>query len=235
MQIIPVLDLSKGLVVHAKNGNRSHYRPIQSSLCPSANPVEIVHSYLELHCFQKLYIADLDAIEHQGDNSRVIQKIISEFPELEIWLDTGLSLISLYLNRLNCRLLRIILSTESMLSASTFSMLRTNYRNHQFLLSVDFRTNTLIGSQEIIQDKGSWPPDVVVLNLDHVGTCMGVDFPTIPNQHDLFEKHNIFYGGGIRNYADLLQLEKIGAAGALLSTALHKKSITKNELQKFNR
>ena len=234
MQIIPVLDLSKGLVVHAKKGNRKYYRPIQSSLCSTADPVEIVYSYLEFHCFQKLYIADLDAIEHQSDNSGVIHNIISEFTNLEIWLDTGISLISHYLDRLNCRRLRIILSTESMLSASTFSMLRARYQHHPFLLSVDFRANTLVGSQEIMQERDSWPSDVVVLNLDHVGTCMGINFPALPNQHDLFEKHNIFYGGGIRNFADLLQLEKIGAAGALLSTALHEKTITEYELQSFN-
>ncbi len=234
MQIIPVLDLSKGLVVHAKKGSRKHYRPIQSSLCPSSRPVEIIHSFLELYRFRTLYIADLDAIEQQGHNVDVIQAICLEYPRLEIWLDSGLSLINYYLDNQKNHLLRIILSTESIHSASTANSLINHYRNHRFILSVDYKSNAVLGSQDIIQAKDLWPSDVVVLNLDHVGTCNGMDFPAGLNQKTLFDTHNIYYGGGIRNCADLQQLKNLGAAGALLSTALHNKTITKDELLPFS-
>ena len=235
MQIVPVLDLSKGLVVHAKKGIRRHYRPIQSSLCPTAYPVGVVQNFMELFDFHTLYIADLDAIVLQGHNADVVQGICVEYPELEIWLDTGPSLISHYLDNPITPSLRIILSTESLHSASILISLRNAYRDHRFVLSLDYKSNSILGSQEIMQERDSWPSDIVVLNLDHVGTCSGVNFPAIPNQQTLFAMHKIYYGGGIRNYADLLQLKNLGAAGALLSTALHEKTVTKTELQLFNR
>ena len=234
MQIIPVLDLSNGRVVHAKKGIRKHYRPIQSSLCPSSHPVEIVHSFLELSCFRTLYIADIDAIEQHGNNADIVKEIHLEWPNLEIWLDTGLPLISNYLKKLKFRLLRIVLSTESMHSASTLNTLKNHYKDHRFILSVDYKSKSMLGPQEIMLERGLWPSDVVVLNLDQVGTSSGINFPDIACQQTLFDTHNIYYGGGIRNHADLLQLKNLGAAGALLSTALHEKTITKSELLSFN-
>ena len=89
MNIIPVLDLKAGQVVHAKHGDRQNYLPIQSALSNSSEPLAIVKALQSLYPFKHLYIADLDAI--QGNDSHVaqIKNIQKCFPDLEIWLDAG--------------------------------------------------------------------------------------------------------------------------------------------------
>ena len=194
--------------------------------------MEIVRSYLELYPFHTLYVADLDAIEQQGDNRGAIQALCLEYPELEIWLDSGLSLVDHYLERQNTLSLRIILSTESV-PASTVACLMDSDCGHPFILSVDYRSGGLLGSPDMMQAQNLWPSDVIILNLDQVGTNNGVSLPGKLNSQELFDQYNIYYGGGINSLTALRQLEKLGAAGALLATALHGKNINREDLLYF--
>ena len=230
MQIIPVLDLSKGLVVHAKKGDRKNYLPITSHLCSCSNPIEIINSLLSLSDFKSIYIADLDALQQQGNNIDIIESICKAFPRLEIWLDTGLSMINDYLDNLKSSVLRLILSTESVDSLSTFITLINNNPQHQFIFSIDYISGEILGPHDLLQSPEQWPADILILNLDHVGSNQGISIPSQLNQYDLFQSHNIFYGGGIRNYKDLRKLKILGATGALVSSALHNKAISKNDL-----
>ena len=91
MNIIPVLDLMNGQVVHAKHGDRLNYLPIQSTLCSSSQPLAIVDAFLELYPFKKLYIADINAIQKSGNHQNIISSITQAFPNLEIYLDAGFS------------------------------------------------------------------------------------------------------------------------------------------------
>ena len=62
MQVIPVLDLIGGLVVRARMGDRDAYRPIETPLSPTPDPVAVAEGLMRLGSFPTLYIADLDAI-----------------------------------------------------------------------------------------------------------------------------------------------------------------------------
>ena len=44
---------------------------------------------LAVYPFPTLYVADLDAIQGDGDNFRTLRRIRDEFPALQIWLDNG--------------------------------------------------------------------------------------------------------------------------------------------------
>ena len=194
--------------------------------------MEIVRGYLKLHPFRTLYVADLDAIEQQGDNRDIIQALGLEHPELEIWLDSGLSLVDHYLERQNTLSLRIILSTES-IPASTAASLMGGGCRHPFILSVDYRSGGVLGSPGIMETRNLWPADVIILNLDQVGTDTGVSLPGGLDFPELFDQYNVYYGGGISSRADLMQLERLGAAGALLATALHGKKVNREDLLCF--
>ncbi len=175
-------------------------------------------------------MADLDAIEQQGDNRDIIQDLCLGYPELEIWLDSGLSLVDHYLKRQNTLSLRIILSTESIPAPTAASLMR-DYCEHPFILSVDYRSGGFLGSPEGMQAQSLWPSDVIILNLDQVGTNNGVSLPGGLGSRELFDQYNIYYGGGINSLTDLIQLKKRGAAGALLATALHGKTVNREDLQ----
>src|SRR5262245_7747502 len=91
MLVIPVLDLMAGQVVHARRGDRSAYRPLQSKLTPSSEPVEVVAALLSVAPFTAIYVADLDAIQRHGDHREALRLIQAEFPALNVWLDAGFS------------------------------------------------------------------------------------------------------------------------------------------------
>src|SRR5262249_42767856 len=46
LQIIPVIDLRQGDVVHARLGERARYRPLQSILCEGSAPAAVVEGLM---------------------------------------------------------------------------------------------------------------------------------------------------------------------------------------------
>jgi phosphoribosylformimino-5-aminoimidazole carboxamide ribotide isomerase len=87
MDIIPVIDLKGGAVVHARGGRRDEYRPIETPLSSSSAPTDVIAGLQTLYPFETLYIADLDAIEGTGDNIELIEAVLES---QDVWLDSGL-------------------------------------------------------------------------------------------------------------------------------------------------
>jgi len=230
MLIVPVIDLSKGVVVHAVKGNRSEYKAIASNLSSSAKPRDIINSFLEICAFEYIYIADLDALEKQGDNAEVIESLCLSYPNIEFWIDTGYSLVNHFLRLPNASNIRIILPSESLSSIEHFSALIEDHPQHRFILSLDFKSNQLLGPNDLLHSKQNWPNDIIVLNLNKVGSHQGFSVPAELEPSDLAISSNFFYGGGIRNLADINKLKELGFSGALISTALHTQTISKDDL-----
>jgi phosphoribosylformimino-5-aminoimidazole carboxamide ribotide isomerase len=107
MHVIPVLDLLDGLAVRAVRGERALYRPIESSLCATSEPLAVAHALLAATGARTLYVADLDAILRQGDHAGQLAALLDALDALdaldredpaprhasghgvEIWLDAG--------------------------------------------------------------------------------------------------------------------------------------------------
>src|SRR5690606_15759773 len=79
-----------GLAVHAKEGRREHYRPLQSVLCPTAEPKAVVRGLLGLYPFKRIYMADLDALMGKGPQTALALELERGFPNIEFWIDRGL-------------------------------------------------------------------------------------------------------------------------------------------------
>ena len=89
MEVVPVIDLKGGVVVRARHGDRASYRPIETPLSPTSDPLDVVAGLLSVHPFRTLYVADLDAIEGRGDASAILERIAKTFPHLSLWVDNG--------------------------------------------------------------------------------------------------------------------------------------------------
>src|SRR3990170_1642069 len=71
-RIIFVLDILNGNAVHAVRGERAKYRPFEGSrICRSSAP----HDILSAISPKEVYIADLDRLQHLGDNYELVRKI----------------------------------------------------------------------------------------------------------------------------------------------------------------
>ncbi|WP_415880531.1 HisA/HisF-related TIM barrel protein [Methylomonas sp. TEB] len=227
MQIIPVIDLKDGLVVHAAGGDRSRYQPIHytSSICDSSEISQVVTSLLKLYPFPKFYIADLDAIGGQGNHDEIIDNLFSQYPNKEFWLDKGSSYQALAAtNRgINCK---PVIGTES-------QRLPVSLKNTDLILSLDFKHNQVLGHPGWLESPELWPDTNVVMTLDLVGSNQGPDFAKLSRLcQDHPDKHFVA-AGGVRNVKDLMRLKTIGITAVLLASALHNGSIDAAMLEKF--
>ena len=91
MDVIPVIDLKGGVVVRARMGRRDQYLPIETPLLPpTSDPVDVAGGLLDVYPFATLDVADLDAIEGRGDNRAALMRLRARFPQLVLWVDSGI-------------------------------------------------------------------------------------------------------------------------------------------------
>lgn len=223
MQIVPVIDLKDGLVVHAVKGNRTAYQPIHtfSSLTKHSTIEAVMDSFLSLYAFKQFYLADLNAITGTGHHQPLIETLLKHHPELNFWIDNGSQLSEL----MECLPNQTwIIGTESQKAC-----VAPNGKN--FILSLDYREQQQIGDDGWFNNRQHWPVQIIVMTLNRVGSNNGPDFDKLCQ---LIQKHpdkQFIAAGGIRHIADLISLKQLGVYAALVSTALHNGSITPQALQ----
>lgn len=223
LKLVPVIDLKGGQAVAARLGNRRDYRPQISPLCHSAEPADVAAALLRLHPFATLYLADLDAIVGEEGQWEAIESIRRLWPRLELWVDNGLR----DLPRL-ATLARPVLGSESLADAEQLAGLLA--RLHSPVLSLDYRADGLVGPDGLDRRPDLWPEDVVVMTLVRVGSDQGPDLDRLAGLRQAAPDRRIYAAGGVRNAADLLALDALGVAGALVSTALHRGRIDSGDL-----
>jgi phosphoribosylformimino-5-aminoimidazole carboxamide ribotide isomerase len=219
MEIIPVIDLMHGHVVHARLGLRQHYLPVQSILCKSSAPSAIVEALLELYPFKRLYIADLDAIKGLGHHLDIILQIQAHYPDLEIWLDAGISNVEALSTWKSLNLTHVI-GSENITTATDFIAIGENLAG-KFVLSLDFNQNGFVGYPELEIQTNYWPDKIIVMELKQVGSEQGPATQRLEVIKQQAGNKQIFAAGGIRHNADLEQLATLSISGALVATALH--------------
>jgi len=75
IDIILAIDLKKGKVVRAFAGFRLNYKPLKIGNLDLSNPITLIQKTLEKFRLNKVYIADLDAINNLDANDLLIFKI----------------------------------------------------------------------------------------------------------------------------------------------------------------
>jgi phosphoribosylformimino-5-aminoimidazole carboxamide ribotide isomerase len=72
--------------------------------------------------------------------------------------------------------------------------------------------------------------EVILLDLARVGTGAGIDWPLVSGIRRAFPEIALTIGGGIQRMGELIALEAAGVSAALVATALHDGSITREQL-----
>jgi len=229
LHLIPVIDLLDGQVVHAREGRRAEYAPIRSGLCKGAEPETIMAALLDLHPFRTFYFADLDAIQRQGSNRKIIGRLHARFPATSIWADTGIAHAAALTDWVGANLGRSVIGSESLADGQFMA----RAKRHPVVLSLDFVGETFKGPVELLQDPGLWPADVLAMNLTRVGSDAGPDLKLISMLASKQPASRVYAAGGVRCVEDLQKVKAAGAAGALLATALHDGRIGTAELSAF--
>ena len=232
MEIIPVIDLLQGQVVRAERGERSRYRPIVSRLCDSCEPLAIARALLELYPFATLYIADLDAIQGLGNHEKIIEQLRREFPQLTVWLDTGIRTPEAWAFPHDAGI-RCVIGSENLRDATEYKHLMEQLAANAPLLSLDFNAYGLIGPPALVQQPELWPNDLICMTLTKVGSYEGPDLNQLSTFRAASPQTFIHAAGGIRDVLDLEELRNAGISGALVASALHDGRISKADLAGF--
>ncbi len=227
MFIIPVIDILDGNVVHAKYGERDSYLPITSVLTDQCSLHSVLTVFFKLFPFKIIYIADLNAIQNNGNNTQLILNIAKKYPDCNFWLDSGVA----YINQIAANNIDNIIpvaGSEYKISKNDFLELSNNFSN--LVLSLDFNESGLIENNYLLDEPEIWPENIIIMMLHRVGSNSGVDMDCLNNILSLTQNRNIYIAGGIRNKEDLEQLQATGIKGALVASALHNGAITREDL-----
>lgn len=232
LEIIPVIDLRQGQVVHARMGQRANYQPIRSTLCPGSSPIEIGSALLALHPFPILYAADLDAIQGSGNNDAALRQLRQHFPEVMLWVDAGFRAPHQCLEWLRRGIGDLVLGSESQSDWQGLQSLIRSPEAGRVILSLDYSGDRFLGPEEVL-DTALWPARAIVMTLARVGSAAGPDLRRLQQIRARNPDCKIYAAGGVRDVTDLESLAEAGAAGVLVASALHDGRLGPDDLSRF--
>lgn len=226
MQIIPVIDLKDGLVVHAVRGDRSQYQVIhQNSLITDSSEADVViANLLKISDFKTIYIADLNAICSFGNHKILINQLLNHYPEIEFWIDDGSELANY--QPYQASNYKTVIGTESQNQP-------VNQLDADLILSLDFKQDQAAGHTDWFNSNQFWPKHIIVMTLNRVGSQLGPDFEKLADLRRNNPEKSIIAAGGIRDLADLQQLKQLGIDAVLIASALHNRRLTADDLADF--
>ena len=222
MEVIPVIDLKGGLVVHARMGRRELYRPIHTPLARTSLPVDVIGGIISIYPFATVYIADLDAIEGSENNRASIVDLKTAFPQVTFWVDSGTADAETAAKWLPLGI-DLVLGSETQTDTSTVSHFSCDPR---FVLSLDFRGSAFLGPSALLMHVDCWPARVIVMTLDRVGSQSGPDLERLRKVRATAKDRAIYAAGGVRDARDLQVLVNADITGVLVASSLHNGKIT---------
>jgi phosphoribosylformimino-5-aminoimidazole carboxamide ribotide isomerase len=239
MQILPVLDLLNGIVVHGVGGRRDEYRPVESRLVATADAISVARAFRDQLGLTRLYIADLDAILHRQPNLEVYRSLSEE--GFELLVDAGLRSVAAAESILSAGATQLIAGLETWPGPDELASLCQVVGTERIIFSLDLQDGRALG------DLHSWNTvdpfeigcravqagiaEMIVLDLARVGGGMGIS--TVNLCRDLLARFGdlrVITGGGVRDISDLFRLQGVGIDAVLVASSLHDGRIGKAEL-----
>lgn len=228
MRIVPVIDLKCGQVVRGVRGQRSDYRPIESSLCQSCDPLVVASVLLEYAAADVLYVADLDALAGGAAQIACVEAVLEQHPALELWLDAGFRALADFvalrdrLGGLGARLVPVFAS-ESLADAAAMQEALADPAH--CILSLDRHADRVLDRAGCWQHPDRWPERVIVMLLERVGSYDGPALDALADVQCRAPRARLIGAGGIRDEGDLVRAAAAGATAWLTASALHDRRI----------
>jgi phosphoribosylformimino-5-aminoimidazole carboxamide ribotide isomerase len=212
MDLILAMDLKEDMVVHGKCGHRESYKPLDWGCSPTVDPAGFVKAIAPKY----IYIADLDRIEGTGSHDRVVRECARN-----VW--------GCYLDR-GCRSPDDMLDgyhIKNIVGTETGGKDLLQYRGG--FLSLDLKEGRVIPSGgdpvTFLKQANGWKFEgCIILNIGAVGTESGLEPEMLDAMRAAYHR-KLFWGGGVATPDDLFALRDAGFDGAIIATALHKKTI----------
>ncbi len=241
MQIIPVLDLLGGQVVHAAGGNRAGYQPITSQLCASADPLEVAQAIWEQFGLAEFYLADLDALTGGLPQWEWYQRL-AKLP-VQWLVDCGPQTkeqVGHLVDAWDGKLAQTILSLESLSTPQQLAGLIAAVGVSSLTFSLDLRRSVPLATRDWPDDPlkiaelavGSGIHRLIVLELAAVGGEQGPGTMGLCQAiRQRFPLIHLASGGGVRHLEDVQDFQAAGCDAVLVATALHRGQLGPGDLR----
>jgi HisA/HisF family protein len=240
MNVIPVIDLKRGVVVRGIAGERDKYAPIESQLASQPTPSAIAAGFAALPV-EQVYIADLDAIGGAEPDWQSYRQIAAA--GMSMWIDAGIKTLDhAHAMTQVDSLAAVIVALETLASPQMLAQIIAELPVEQLIFSLDLMHGKPLSNITAWQ---TWSAQqiadyaielgyrrILVLDLGGVGVGQGnqtEDYLVyLRKQHPEVE---LISGGGVRNAADLQGLADAGCTSALVASALHAGQLTASDIE----
>ena len=183
MRIIPVLDLKNGLVVRGIGGRRDEYRPVESVVARTADPIDVAISLREHFGFREFYIADLDAIAGGPPHRDVLHDLATR--DLQLLVDAGLRDVAAGRALLDAGATRVIAALETSPGPEQLSSLLNALGPERVTFSLDMQAGKLMTSGNGWLTNAEQPSDTLAVSPDSVAAglppSIAAGLPTVPH------------------------------------------------------
>lgn len=243
-EILGVVDLRRGFAVRARGGRRDSYAPIETvagERISSGDAPALARRYIDRFGLSSLYVADLDAIEHDTPQRAAVRRIAAV--GVTVWLDAAIASLDDAQRALVCGASRLIVGLETLPSFEVLESIVKAVGRERVVFSLDLRDGQPIATtpelaQQSPQDLAARAADagvsaMLMLDLARVGSASGVDLELLARIRSGVSAVPLYAGGGVRSVGDVEQLRRVGCDGALVATALLDGRITKRDLDLY--
>jgi phosphoribosylformimino-5-aminoimidazole carboxamide ribotide isomerase len=253
MQIIPVLDITGGVAVHAQAGDRTRYAPLESDLAPGhvGDPLAVLRAFHATLGIHECYVADLDAIQG-GAIQRTLIRELAEFHTGfagALLVDAGTHLPEGALELLSCGASEVIVGLETLLAFSDLEAIVDVVGPSRVVFSLDLRLGNPVLHPAMQDARGPGPEalslaeqaanagagSILILDLGRVGTGCGVDLGLLESLRRRLPNIRLLAGGGVLTRLDLERMRDSGCDGALVASAIHTGRLTAADLAAVSR
>lgn len=243
MFILPVIDLLHGVVVRGVAGRRETYRPVESRICSSAEPLAVAEAFRDQFGLHRLYVADLDAILHHQPNFDTYRQLASA--GFALLVDAGIRDVATANAVLESGAESIIAGLESIPSSELLRELVQTCGAERVVFSLDLQAGRpLVGGDcwrgmspltigEVALEQGI--RRLIVLDLAQVGVSGGLSTLGLCDQlRHRAPLAELLTGGGVRDLRDLQLLAQSCVDGVLIASALHNGIVRRADLESLS-
>jgi phosphoribosylformimino-5-aminoimidazole carboxamide ribotide isomerase len=205
---------------------------------PRGDARALAERYFKRFGLSKLYVADLDAIEHRGPAHEALSAI--QESGASVWLDSGVASTTDAACAIEAGAKCVTVGLETLPSFEVLTSICQSVGS-RVVFSLDLReaipvttapdlkehTPEDLAAQAVAAGVGA----LIVLDLARVGSGSGVDLETLARIRRRVPSVPVYAGGGVRTIADIEQLQRVGCDGALVASALLDGQITERDLE----
>jgi phosphoribosylformimino-5-aminoimidazole carboxamide ribotide isomerase len=244
-RLFGVIDLRRGVAVHAIAGLRAQYQPVVADWIQPGDAIALASRYRKWGV-NSLYIADLDAISVLEPQIDLLQKLVA-ISEVTL-IDAGPASASVSESLASNTSVKFVVPTESCVSIEQWADAVKQVPHHQVVMGLDLigssvRTSRSIASgttpfcsARLLSHVSPWieramtlgVSSVLALDLAFVGAGRGPGSgPACETIRQRWPSLSLISGGGVRHREDLDVLRNAGCDRILVGTSLHRDDTAK--------